>query len=101
MAASWTRSSRAGRRRRRQPAPQPPNTAAPQPLFVFGRGNVGRTLARAFRAAGYRAELRPARRGIDGLVQRLRSAPGAIAFLAVPDDAILLTAGKLAGVGRA
>jgi predicted short-subunit dehydrogenase-like oxidoreductase (DUF2520 family) len=102
MAASWTRSSRAGRRKRpRQPAPQRLSTAAPQPLFVFGRGNVGRTLARAFRAAGYRAELRPARRGIDGLVRRLRSAPGAIAFLAVPDDAVLWTAGELARVGRA
>src|ERR1700692_1568771 len=100
MAASWTRSSRAGRRKRRQPAPQPPNTAAPPPLFVFGRGNVGRTLARAFRAAGYRADLRPARQGIDGLVRCLRSAPGAIAFLAVPDDTVLSTAGELARAGR-
>ena len=76
------------------------STAAPQPLFVIGRGNLGRTLARAFTAAGYRAELRSARNGIDGLVRRLRSAPEAIAFLAVPDDAVLSTAGRLAQAGR-
>jgi len=76
------------------------STAAPQPLFVVGRGNLGRTLARAFRAAGYRAELLPARKGIEGLVRRLRSAPDAIAFLAVPDDAVLSTAGQLARAGR-
>jgi predicted short-subunit dehydrogenase-like oxidoreductase (DUF2520 family) len=67
---------------------------------VVGRGNLGRTLARAFRAAGYRAELRPARKGIEGLVRRLRSAPQAIVFLAVPDDAVLSIAEHLTGAGR-
>jgi predicted short-subunit dehydrogenase-like oxidoreductase (DUF2520 family) len=101
MAASWTRSSRAGRRRRRQqPALQRPSTAAPQPLFVVGRGNLGRTLARAFKTAGHPAELRPARSGIEVLVRSLRSAPQAITFLAVPDDAVLSTAAQLAQAGR-
>jgi predicted short-subunit dehydrogenase-like oxidoreductase (DUF2520 family) len=66
---------------------------------VVGRGNLGRTLARAFKAAGHPAELRPARRGIEGLVGSLRSAPRAIAFLAVPDDAVHSTAEKLARAG--
>jgi predicted short-subunit dehydrogenase-like oxidoreductase (DUF2520 family) len=76
------------------------STAAPQPLFVVGRGNLGRTLARAFRAAGYRAELQPERKGIDGLVRRLRSAPQAIVFLAVPDGAVLSIAEHLVAAGR-
>jgi predicted short-subunit dehydrogenase-like oxidoreductase (DUF2520 family) len=67
---------------------------------VVGRGNLGRTLARAFNAAGHPADLRPARNGIEGLVRSLRSAPQAIAFLAVPDDAVLSTAGQLARAGR-
>ena len=67
---------------------------------MVGRGNLGRTLARAFRAAGYRAELRPGRKGIEGLVRRLRSGPQAIVFLAVPDDAVFSIAEHLAAAAR-
>lgn len=67
---------------------------------MVGRGNLGRTLARAFRAAGHPAELLPARKGIEGLVRSLGSSPRAIAFLAVPDDAVLSIAGRLARAGR-
>src|SRR5450759_5520261 len=100
MVRSWTRSSPARRPKLPPPAPQLPSTAATQPLIVVGRGNLGRTLAGAFKAAGRRAELRPARRGIPGLVRGLESSPDAIVFLAVPDDALLPIAERLAGAGR-
>jgi predicted short-subunit dehydrogenase-like oxidoreductase (DUF2520 family) len=99
MVKNWTRSWPARRPKPPPPAPQPLSTAAPQPLFVVGRGNLGRTLARAFKAAGRRAELRPARKGIPGLVRRLRSSPDAIVFLAVPDDALPTVAARLAKTG--
>ena len=101
MPKSSTRSSPAKRLKRPQPpAPQRPDTAALQPLFVAGRGNVGRTLARALNAAGHRARLLPARRGIRSLARALESSPHAIVFLAVPDDAVLTVAGVLARAGR-
>lgn len=65
----------------------------------MGRGNLGRTLTRALKAAGRRAQLRPARNGIPGLVRSLRSFPGAIVFLAVPDDALPGVAARLAKAG--
>ena len=80
-------------------APPPPSTPAHQPLFVVGRGNLGRTLAKALKAAGHQAALRPARMGFTGTVQILVSSPSAIVFLAVPDDAIMATAERLARAG--
>jgi predicted short-subunit dehydrogenase-like oxidoreductase (DUF2520 family) len=68
---------------------------------VVGRGNLGHTLARAFKAAGHPTQLLPARKGIEGLVRSLRSSPQAIVFLAVPDDAVLSIAEHLAAAGRA
>src|SRR5450759_2627731 len=102
MVRSSTRSSLARRRQFPSPARPPPSTSTPahQPLFVVGRGNLGRSLARAFNAAGRRAELRPARKGVPGLVRSLRSGPDAIVFLAVPDDALVTLAEQLAGAGR-
>jgi predicted short-subunit dehydrogenase-like oxidoreductase (DUF2520 family) len=96
------RSSPARRLKHPPPARPPLSTSTPahQRLFVVGRGNLGRTLAGAFKAAGRRAELRPARRGIPGLVRSLESSPDAIVFLAVPDDALLPIAERLAGAGR-
>src|SRR5450759_3738316 len=102
MVRSSTRSSLARRRQFPSPARPPPSTSTPahQPLFVVGRGNLGRSLARAFNAAGRRAELRPARKGVPGLVRSLRSGPDAIVFLAVPDDALVPLAEQLAEAGR-
>src|SRR5450759_5335518 len=102
MVRSSTRSSLARRRQFPSPARPPPSTSTPahQPLFVVGRGNLGRSLARAFNAAGRRAELRPARKGVPGLVRSLRSAPDAIVFLAVPDDSVLHTAKLVAAAGK-
>lgn len=65
----------------------------------MGRGNLGRTLARAFRSAGRPVQLRPARGGTDGLVRGLRSAGEAIVFLTVPDDALPALAADLARAG--
>lgn len=99
MAKSWTSSSPSRRPRRPPPPPQPPRTPAPEPLFVAGRGNLGRTLAIAFNAAGHPALLTPARRGLPGLIRSLESLPNAIVFLAVPDDALFSFAGRLAAAG--
>src|ERR1700716_2581744 len=99
MAKSWTSSSPARRPTRPPPAPPLPRTPAPQPLFVAGRGNLGRTLATALNAAGYPALLTPARRGLPGLLRSLESLPNAMVFLAVPDDALSIFAGRLAEAG--
>ncbi len=66
----------------------------------MGRGNLGRTLATAFKSAGRQVQLRPARDGIEGLVRALRSAPEAIVFLTVPDDALPAMAAGLARAGN-
>ncbi|GAC1670316.1 MAG: DUF2520 domain-containing protein [Candidatus Dormibacteraceae bacterium] len=68
-------------------------------MFVAGRGNLGRTLATAFNAAGHPALLTPARKGLPNLVRSLESLPNAIVFLAVPDDALSGVAGRLAEAG--
>src|ERR1700682_4588298 len=99
------RSSPAGRPKRPPRAPPPlstppaPRPPAPQPLFVAGRGNLGRTLATAFNAAGRPALLTPARRGLQGLIRSLESLPNAMGFLAVPDAALLTVAARLAAAG--
>ncbi|MEO8744302.1 MAG: Rossmann-like and DUF2520 domain-containing protein [Candidatus Dormiibacterota bacterium] len=66
---------------------------------MAGRGNVGRTLARAFRASGHRVRLTRARSNIPALVRSLESAPAEIVFLAVPDDAVDAMAAELAQAG--
>lgn len=66
---------------------------------MAGRGNLGRTLATAFNAAGHPALLTPARRGLPGLIRSLESLPTATVFLAVPDDALLTVAARLAEAG--
>ncbi len=65
----------------------------------MGRGNLGRSLARAFKSAGRVVQLRPARDGVDGLVRGLRSTPEAIVFLTVPDDSLPSMAAALARAG--
>jgi predicted short-subunit dehydrogenase-like oxidoreductase (DUF2520 family) len=62
----------------------------------MGRGNLGRSLARAFRRAGHRVLLTPARRGVPALGRALRSRPRAVVFLTVPDGAIESLAGEIA-----
>src|SRR5437764_923498 len=78
MARSSTRSSPArSRRSRPQPAPQPASSSrTPEPLTVAGRGNLGRSLARALHA-----RLVPARTGF-------RMPRTGLLFLAVPDGAV-------------
>src|SRR3982074_658970 len=97
MARSWTRFSPA--RRPRGPPPAPPPLSTQQPLFVVGRGNLGRTLATALNAAAHPALLVPARRGVPGLIRSLKSLPNAIVFLSVPDDAVSTVARPLAEAG--
>jgi predicted short-subunit dehydrogenase-like oxidoreductase (DUF2520 family) len=65
----------------------------------MGRGNLGRSLASAFKSAGLPVQLHPARNGVGGLVRRLRSTRGAIVFLTVPDDSLLSMAEELARAG--
>jgi predicted short-subunit dehydrogenase-like oxidoreductase (DUF2520 family) len=56
-------------------------------------------LATAFNAAGHPALLTPARRSLSGLIRSLQKLPNAIVFLAVPDDALLSVAERLAEAG--
>jgi predicted short-subunit dehydrogenase-like oxidoreductase (DUF2520 family) len=56
---------------------------------VLGRGNLGCSLARAFRAAGLPVRLGPSRKG-------LRLPSDGIVFLAVPDGAVVDTAARIA-----
>src|SRR5712692_7384886 len=94
------RSSRRNSPARQSPrAPQPPPPPRhPTDLIVVGRGNLGRSLARAWRSAGHRVLLARARNGIPALVRVLRARPLATVFLTVPDGAI---AGFAAGISRA
>jgi predicted short-subunit dehydrogenase-like oxidoreductase (DUF2520 family) len=62
----------------------------------MGRGNLGRSLARAFRLAGHRVLLTPGHRGVPALGRALRSRPRAVVFLTVPDGAIESLAGEIA-----
>jgi predicted short-subunit dehydrogenase-like oxidoreductase (DUF2520 family) len=71
------------------------------PLFVAGRGKVGRSLARALEAAGHPVRLVAARGGTGRLVRALASEPHAIVFLAVPDGAVIEVARALAAEGAA
>ena len=68
----------------------------PTDLVVAGRGNLGRSLARAWRRAGHRVLLTPARNGVPALVRALRSRPRAVVFLTVPDGAVASLAGEVA-----
>jgi predicted short-subunit dehydrogenase-like oxidoreductase (DUF2520 family) len=61
-------------------------------LVVAGRGNLGRSLARALTAAGHPARL-VAGRGLDVAVRKMVS--GAIVFLAVPDGVVREVATRL------
>src|SRR5450759_4795767 len=88
MVGSWTRSSRAGRRKRRPPAP--PRARTPERLFVLGRGNLGRSLEHAFRAAGQLTSL------VRGRTAFIEPPSFGIVFLAVPDQAVEEVAAKLA-----
>src|SRR5207245_9423969 len=65
-----------------------PNRPLAAPLFVAGRGKVGRSLAHALKVAGHPARLFAARGGSRRLVGALASEPQAIVFLAVPDGAV-------------
>jgi predicted short-subunit dehydrogenase-like oxidoreductase (DUF2520 family) len=53
---------------------------------IAGRGNLGRSLARAFRRAGHRVLLTRARGGARSLGRALATRPKAIVFLTVPDS---------------
>src|SRR5712671_2660414 len=80
------------RRPRRRPPPAPPPARTPERLLVVGRGNLGRSLERAFRAVGHPTSLVPGR-----MVIKLPSA--GIVFLAVPDQAIAEVAASMARLG--
>src|SRR2546426_9506845 len=86
MARSSTRSSPArSPRGRPQPAPQPASSSStPEPLTVAGRGNLGRSLARALPA-----RLVPAQTGF-------RLPRRGLLFLAVPDGAVSEMATRIA-----
>lgn len=66
----------------------------------MGRGNLGRTLAKAFKSAGRPVQLRAARNGIDGLVRALTANEEAVVFLTVPDDALRGMAAELSRARR-
>ncbi|TMB47082.1 MAG: DUF2520 domain-containing protein [Chloroflexi bacterium] len=63
---------------------------AKTPLLVSGRGNLGRSLARALNASGNRARLVPAREVVP------RIASDTVVFLAVPDSAVEDVAKRIA-----
>ena len=65
----------------------------------MGRGNLGRSLARAFRRAGHRVLLSRARGGEPSLIRALRSRPGATVFLTIPDGAVAGFADEVAAAG--
>ena len=89
-------------KRRPLPLPRPrPSTPPQPPLIVVGRGNLGRSLTRALRAAGHRVTLVRARTGIPKLARRLESQPAALVLLTVPDGVIASVATKLAAAGAA
>jgi predicted short-subunit dehydrogenase-like oxidoreductase (DUF2520 family) len=77
----------AARPKRRPPAP--PQARTPERLFVLGRGNLGRSLDRAFRAAGQLTSLVP------GRTEKIELSSSGIVFLAVPDQAIEDVAARL------
>ncbi|HSP09007.1 MAG TPA: DUF2520 domain-containing protein, partial [Candidatus Dormibacteraeota bacterium] len=62
-------------------------------IVVAGRGNLGRSLARALKAAGQPARL-VSGHGLEKVVGTI--GPGAIVFLAVPDGAVRDVGGRLA-----
>jgi predicted short-subunit dehydrogenase-like oxidoreductase (DUF2520 family) len=71
------------------------------PLFVAGRGKVGRSIARALQAAGRPVRLVAARGGIERLRRALASEPQAIVFVTVPDGAVPEVAHAVAAGGGA
>lgn len=92
------RSSTARLPKRPPPPPRPPpDTPSRTRLIVAGRGNLGRSLARALRAAGHPVRLASARTGLPQLVRGLTG--HAVVFLTVPDSAVAEVAGKLAAGG--
>jgi len=90
------RSSTARRLKSPQPPRQLPETQAPRPLIVAGRGNLGRSLARALRAVGHPVRLVSVRTELPKLVRALELQPGVVVFLTVPDGAVAVVAAKLA-----
>ena len=80
-------------------APPPPKSRPTLDLIVAGRGNLGRSLVRAFRRARKGVLLTPARHGVPGLGRALRSRPRAVVFLTVPDSAVESFAGEIAAAG--
>jgi len=75
----------------RRPAPQPASTL--DRYYVVGRGNLGRSLDRALRAAGYSTSL------VSGhnLFGKLPSSGTVV--IAVPDNAVAAVAARLAKLG--
>ena len=69
------------------------------PLFVAGRGKVGKSLAAALARAGHQVRLVPARGGAARLVRALAAEPGALVFMAVPDHAVDTLSNELAAAG--
>ena len=69
------RSSTARRLKSPQPPRQLPETQAPRPLIVAGRGNLGRSLARALRAVGHPVRLVSVRTELPKLVRALELQP--------------------------
>src|SRR5665213_3935860 len=96
MQRTSMRSSTARRLKSPQPPRQLPETQAPRPLIVAGRGNLGRSLARALRAVGHPVRLVSVRTELPKLVRALELQPGVVVFLTVPDGAVAVVAAKLA-----
>jgi predicted short-subunit dehydrogenase-like oxidoreductase (DUF2520 family) len=82
---SSTRSSPA-RNPRRLPQARPRHNTPKQNLIVAGRGNLGRSLVQAMKAAGHRVRLVPARHGQESLSTVVTA--DSVVFLAVPDGAV-------------
>src|SRR6267142_2105281 len=98
MRKSSTRSSTARRPKPPPPRLRPlPKTPATPPLIVAGRGNLGRSLARALRATDHQVRLLSARTQLHEVVQTLHGRAGAtVVFLTVPDGAVTEVAARLA-----
>ena len=69
--------------------------------MIAGRGNLGRSLARAFRSAGHPVLLTRARGGAASLARALAKRPRAVVFLTVPDSHVVSLAAEISAAVRA
>lgn len=68
--------------------------------MITGRGNLGRSLARAFRRAGHRVLLARARGGARSLARALATRPKAVVFLTVPDSHVTSLVAEISSAVR-